>query len=78
MQRPALEETSSRAERTRIDPFEFPDLHAISIEDLRELIIELEAKERALSLDRRLHHGRIDLLRAELVTRLKRQQDPGD
>ena len=54
-----------------------PDLDSISDEELRELIEQLTREERDVSYQRRLLHGRIDILRAELVVRLKRQVGEG-
>lgn len=45
------------------------DLTALSPEELRRELASLEAEERELSRRRRVLHGRIDLLRAELVRR---------
>ena len=41
-----------------------------SNDDLRQLLDELSAEEDELSYRRRVLHGRIDILRAELVSRL--------
>jgi hypothetical protein len=49
-----------------------PDLGSLSDEELKKLKNELEAAERELSYERRLLHGKIDILRAELVARLQR------
>lgn len=48
-----------------------PDLATLSDEQLRELIRELVDEEHRLSYQRRLLHGKIDILRAELVARLQ-------
>ena len=48
-----------------------PDLGSLSDDQLKHLIEELEQQERAVSYERRLLHGKIDILRAELVARLK-------
>ena len=48
-----------------------PDLGALSDEDLKKLIDELQAREKEVSYERRILHGKIDILRAELVSRLK-------
>jgi hypothetical protein len=48
-----------------------PDLASLSDEDLKRLIDELKEQEHELSYQRRILHGRIDILRAELVARLK-------
>ena len=52
----------------------FPDLGSLSDEQLKQLKDDLEAQERELSYQRRLLHGKIDILRAELVARLKESQ----
>jgi RNA polymerase-interacting CarD/CdnL/TRCF family regulator len=43
----------------------------MSDDDLKGLIDDLEQKERAVSYERRILHGKIDILRAELVARLQ-------
>ena len=48
-----------------------PDLGSLSDSDLKRLIGELEEQEREISYQRRLLHGKIDILRAELVARLQ-------
>jgi hypothetical protein len=48
-----------------------PDFASLSDEELKRLIDELETEEREVSYRRRILHGKIDILRAELVTRLK-------
>ena len=49
-----------------------PDLGSLSDEQLKKLKDELEAEEREVSYRRRILHGKIDILRAELVNRLQR------
>jgi len=49
-----------------------PDLGSLTDEELKQLKNELEAQEHELSFQRRVLHGKIDILRAELVARLKR------
>jgi len=48
-----------------------PDLGSLSDNDLKSLIAELEQEELDVSYRRRLLHGKIDILRAELVARLR-------
>jgi anti-sigma-K factor RsiG len=48
-----------------------PDLGSMSDDELKRLIEDLEQKERAVSYERRILHGKIDILRAELVARLQ-------
>ena len=49
-----------------------PDLGSLSDEELKQLKDDLEAQERELSYQRRVLHGKIDILRAEIVARLQR------
>jgi hypothetical protein len=49
----------------------FPDLESLSDKDLKQLIDELTKEELEVSYRRRMLHGKIDLLRAELQARLK-------
>jgi len=56
----------------------FPDVSAMSNQELKELISQLTDEERAVSYQRRLLHGKIDILRAELVNRLKAKREGGD
>jgi len=48
------------------------DLVSLSDGELKTLINELVAEEREVSRRRRILHGKIDILRAELVARLQR------
>jgi hypothetical protein len=48
-----------------------PDLASMSDDELKSLIGQLEQEERDVSYRRRLLHGKIDILRAELVARLQ-------
>ena len=49
-----------------------PDLGSLADNELKGLIDDLETQEREVSYQRRLLHGKIDILRAELVARLQR------
>ena len=51
-----------------------PDLSEISDADLKQLIDDLTTEEQDISYRRRLLHGKIDILRAELVARLQRSE----
>lgn len=51
-----------------LDPL--PDLAALPDTDLKQLIDDLTQAEREVSMQRRVLHGRIDMLRQELVRRL--------
>jgi|GraSoiStandDraft_15_1057317.scaffolds.fasta_scaffold2908855_1 hypothetical protein len=48
-----------------------PDLTTLSDADLKALIKELTEEEREISYRRRLLHGRIELLKRELIHRLQ-------
>ena len=56
----------------------FPDVGSMSDEELKELIEELTDEEREISYKRRLLHGKIDILRAELVNRMRGKREAGD
>jgi hypothetical protein len=49
-----------------------PDLGSLTDEELKKLKDDLETHEREVSYERRILHGKIDILRAELVARLQR------
>ena len=51
-----------------------PDLATLSDEDLKKLIDDLTTEEQEVSYRRRLLNGKIDILRAELVARLKQTE----
>jgi hypothetical protein len=53
----------------------FPDLTTLSDSELSDLIDELMKEENEISYQRRLLHGKIDILRAELVARLKHKPE---
>ncbi|MCL4079662.1 hypothetical protein MX659_08705 [Coriobacteriia bacterium Es71-Z0120] len=53
------------------------NLEEKSIEELRALLDELHAEEQRVSYRRRVLHGKIDILRAELVRRLKEERQSG-
>ena len=55
-----------------------PDLASVSDAELRDLIRSLLAEEQDISYRRRILHGKIDILRAELVSRLHRQVEEGE
>ncbi len=55
-----------------------PDLATLSDSDLRDLIRKLLEEERDISYQRRILHGKIDILRAELVARLQNQVGRGE
>jgi hypothetical protein len=49
-----------------------PDLASLSDDELKKLIDELTQEEQQVSYRRRILHGKIDILRAELVVRLQK------
>ena len=51
-----------------------PDLATVSDAELRQLIRDLVEEERQVSYRRRILHGKIDILRAELVARLQKTE----
>jgi hypothetical protein len=51
-----------------------PNISSMNDEELRELIDKLTSEEQEVSYRRRILHGQIDLLRAELVNRLRDDQ----
>ena len=56
----------------------FPDLGSLSDEELKNLIDKLTEEENGISYKRRVLHGKIDILRAELVNRLRQKHESGD
>ncbi len=56
----------------------FPDLEALSDKELKALIEKLTEEEQEVSYRRRVLHGKIDILRAELVNRLRQKRERGD
>jgi hypothetical protein len=63
-------------ERTALDTF--PDLGALSDTELKDLIQQLTEEEQEVSYKRRILHGKIDILRAELVNRLRKKHEEGE
>jgi hypothetical protein len=51
-----------------------PDIASLNDEDLKHLIDEYTKEEQEVSYRRRILHGKIDILRAELVARLQKTQ----
>ena len=56
----------------------FPDLGSLSDKELKELIDKLTKEENEISYTRRVLHGKIDILRAELVNRLRQKREQGE
>jgi len=55
----------------------FPDIGSMNDEELKGMIEQLTNEERDVSYRRRVLHGQIDLMRAELVNRLKTKREDG-
>ena len=56
----------------------FPDLGSLSDQELKDLIQQLTEEEIDISYKRRILHGKIDILRAELVNRLRKKHETGE
>ena len=56
----------------------FPDLGSLSDQELKDLIKQLTAEEMEVSYKRRILHGKIDILRAEFVNRLRKKHESGE
>jgi hypothetical protein len=56
----------------------FPDLGSMSDSELKDLIRQLTEEETDISYQRRILHGKIDILRAELVNRLRNKHEGGE
>ena len=55
-----------------------PDLSSLTDQALKDLIGRLTDREQAVSYERRILHGNLDILRAELVNRLRRRHERGE
>jgi hypothetical protein len=56
----------------------FPDLGSMTDGELKDVIRQLTEEEMEISYKRRILHGKIDILRAELVSRLRKQHNEGE
>jgi hypothetical protein len=56
----------------------FPDLGSLSDKELKDLIDNLTEEENEISYKRRVLHGKIDIMRAELVNRLRQKREQGE
>ena len=56
----------------------FPDLGSLTDVELKDVIRQLTEEETEISYRRRILHGKIDILRAELVNRLRKKHDGGE
>ena len=56
----------------------FPDIASLSDQELKDLIESMTDEEQEISYKRRILHGKIDILRAELVNRMRSKREKGD
>jgi hypothetical protein len=56
----------------------FPDLGSLTDAELKDVIRQLTDEETEVSYKRRILHGKIDILRAELVNRLRKKHEGGE
>jgi hypothetical protein len=56
----------------------FPDLGSLTDAELKDVIRQLTEEETEISYRRRILHGKIDILRAELVNRLQHKHENGE
>jgi hypothetical protein len=73
---PQLERGQSAGMLAPMDTF--PDLGSLSDQELKEYIQQLTEEEIDISYKRRILHGKIDILRAELVNRLRKKHETGE
>ena len=79
----AMQDPQPQLERARsagmLAPMDtFPDLGSLSDQELKEYIQQLTEEEIDISYKRRILHGKIDILRAELVNRLRKKHEGGE
>jgi RsiG-like len=55
----------------------FPNIGSMSDQELKDLIETLTDEEHEMSYRRRILHGKVDILRAELVNRLRDNAESG-
>src|SRR5208283_4743478 len=68
---------SPRGEEATMDET-FPDLGSLTDLELKDVIRQLTEEETEISYKRRILHGKIDILRAELVNRLRHKHEDGE
>src|SRR5205085_12009304 len=56
----------------------FPDLGSLADQEHKNLIQQLTEEDVDISCRRRILHGKIDILRAELVNRLRKKHEGGE
>ncbi len=71
-----LRQPAPFGERSPMDTF--PDLGSLTDPELKDLIHQLSEEEVEISYRRRILHGKIDILRAELVNRLRKKHEGGE
>jgi hypothetical protein len=67
----------SHLQEEQLEDETFPDIGSMNDQELKELIDNLTAEEQEVSYRRRILHGQIDILRAELVNRLRENRPEG-
>jgi len=72
---PQRKEAPSDQDATRKSSEELPPPGTLSDNELNDLIGQLAEREQELSYERRIVHGKLDILRAELVERLRRRHE---
>lgn len=72
------EEPANRSKKGDSKMDSFPDLGSLNDVELKEVIRTLTEDEREISYKRRILHGKIDILRAELVNRMRTQREEGE
>jgi hypothetical protein len=75
---PVVRPGASREGREPTMDDTFPDLGSLTDVELKDLIRQLTDEETEISYKRRILHGKIDILRAELVNRLRKKHEGGE
>lgn len=65
------------AKKQELDLNKLVDFKEKTDEELREILDQLCDEEERVSYRRRVLHGKIDILRAELVARMKKRREDG-
>jgi hypothetical protein len=73
----SVRKKSVRGEKPAMDET-FPDLGSLTDVELKDVIRQLTEEETEISYKRRILHGKIDILRAELVNRLRKKHEGGE
>src|SRR2546423_7865852 len=74
--RASLKSPEGSRMESRMDTF--PDLGSLTDQELKDVISQLTEEEMEISYKRRILHGKIDILRAELVNRLRKKDENGE